>query len=50
MQTEDGEAKRDDSKYMYVSAWECKPAAEPVLHKEPLQYEFVHVATRNYKD
>ena len=23
---------------------------EPVLHKEPLKYEFIKVATRNYKD
>lgn len=51
MQTEEGEAKRDDANYMYVSAWEYKgEGQEPELHKEPLQYEFVHVATRNYKD
>ena len=23
---------------------------EPELHKEPLKYEFIKVATRNYKD
>jgi succinate dehydrogenase / fumarate reductase flavoprotein subunit len=51
MQTEDGEAKRDDANYMYVSAWEYAGRdKEPVLHKEPLNYEFVKVATRNYKD
>lgn len=51
MQTEEGEAKRDDANYMYVSAWEFKgEEQEPVLHKEPLNYEFVHVATRNYKE
>lgn len=51
MQTEDGETKRDDENYMYVSAWEYKGEnAEPVLHKESLNYEFVKVSTRNYKD
>ncbi|MDR0687088.1 MAG: fumarate reductase/succinate dehydrogenase flavoprotein subunit [Prevotellaceae bacterium] len=51
MQTEEGEAKRDDASYMYVSAWEYAGRdKEPVLHKEPLNYEFIKVATRNYKD
>ena len=50
MQTEDGETKRDDENYMYVSAWEYKEGAEPELYKEPLKYEFTKVATRNYKD
>jgi succinate dehydrogenase / fumarate reductase flavoprotein subunit len=51
MQTEDGEANRDDDNFMYVAAWEYKGAdATPALHKEPLNYEFVQVATRNYKE
>ena len=50
-QTEEGEAKRDDANYMYVSAWEYKGAeTAPELHKEPLNYEFVEVKTRNYKE
>lgn len=50
-QTPEGEAKRDDEHFMYVAAWEYKgEGADPELHKEPLNYEFVHVATRNYKD
>ena len=50
-QTEDGEAKRNDAEYMYVAAWEYKGEnAEPELHKEPLNYEFIEVKTRNYKD
>jgi len=50
-QTEDGEAKRDDEHYMYVSAWEYRgPKEEPALHKEPLNYEEVKLSTRNYKD
>ena len=50
MQTEEGETKRDDVNYMYVAAWEYKGKEEPELHKEPLKFEFAHVATRNYKD
>ena len=51
MQTEEGETKRDDVNYMYVSAWEYKGDDKtPELHKEPLKFEFAHVATRNYKD
>ena len=51
MQTEEGETKRDDENYMYVAAWEYKgDNVKPELHKEPLKFEFAHVATRNYKD
>ncbi|MBP5335035.1 MAG: fumarate reductase/succinate dehydrogenase flavoprotein subunit [Bacteroidales bacterium] len=50
-QTPEGEAKRDDEHFMYVSAWEYKgPEADPELHKEPLDYEFTEVKTRNYKE
>ena len=50
-QTEEGEAKRDDAHYMYVAAWEYKGEDQaPELHKEPLNYEFIEVKTRNYKD
>ena len=50
-QTEDGETKRDDENYMYVAAWEYKGEdVEPELHKEPLNYENIKIATRNYKD
>lgn len=50
-QTETGEAKRDDENFMYVSAWEYRGEKEdPVLHKEPLNYETIKVQTRNYKD
>ncbi|HEX2934563.1 MAG TPA: fumarate reductase/succinate dehydrogenase flavoprotein subunit [Bacteroidales bacterium] len=49
-QTEEGEAKRQDDKFMYVAAWEYKgEGQEPVLNKEPLQYEEIKVAQRNYK-
>ena len=51
MQTEEGETKRDDENYMYVAALEYKGENEvPELHKEPLVYENIKIATRNYKD
>jgi succinate dehydrogenase / fumarate reductase, flavoprotein subunit len=49
-QTEEGEALRDDEHFAYVAAWEPKgPGTEPVLHKEPLTFDTVHLATRSYK-
>jgi succinate dehydrogenase / fumarate reductase, flavoprotein subunit len=49
-QTEEGEAKRQDDQFMYVAAWEYKgECQEPVLNKEPLIYENIKVAQRNYK-
>ena len=49
-QTEDGEALRDDENFAYVAAWEFKGVDnEPELHKEQLNFEFVHPSTRSYK-
>jgi succinate dehydrogenase / fumarate reductase flavoprotein subunit len=49
-QTPDGEAQRNDDDFTYVAAWEHKGEGnEPVLHKEPLVYEEVKLATRSYK-
>jgi succinate dehydrogenase / fumarate reductase flavoprotein subunit len=49
-QTEDGEARRDDANFAHVAAWEFKGAdKKPELHKEPLAYEEVKMATRSYK-
>jgi len=49
-QTPDGEAKRDDANFCYVAAWEYTgDLAKPVLHKEPLTFENVHLAERSYK-
>jgi succinate dehydrogenase / fumarate reductase flavoprotein subunit len=49
-QTEDGEALRDDDHFAYVGAWEYTgDLANPVLHKEPLEFENVHLAQRSYK-
>ena len=49
-QTEDGEAKRDDENFSYVAAWEYAGEGKPpILNKEPLVYEEVHMSTRSYK-
>jgi succinate dehydrogenase / fumarate reductase, flavoprotein subunit len=49
-QTEDGEALRDDEQFAYVAAWEHTGRdADPRLHKEPLAFEYVHLAQRSYK-
>jgi succinate dehydrogenase / fumarate reductase flavoprotein subunit len=49
-QTADGEAQRDDEHFAYVAAWEyAGEGREPVLHKEKLVFENVHLATRSYK-
>jgi len=48
-QTEDNEARRDDERYTYVSAWEFQEGASPNLHKEKLNFESVSLTTRSYK-
>ncbi len=49
-QTPDGEALRDDEHFSYVAAWEFTGVGkEPVLHKEPLEFEEVHPTQRSYK-
>ncbi|HSQ76635.1 MAG TPA: fumarate reductase/succinate dehydrogenase flavoprotein subunit [Bacteroidota bacterium] len=49
-QTEDGEAKRDDKKFAYVAAWEfAGDGKTPVLHREPLEFEYVKPSQRSYK-
>ena len=48
-QTPDGEALRDDEKFMYVAAWEAKADHEWQLHKEELKYDVIKPSQRNYK-
>lgn len=50
-QTEEGEAKRDDEHFFYVSCWDYagNDNEAPTLIKEPLHYEAIKVQTRNYK-
>jgi succinate dehydrogenase / fumarate reductase flavoprotein subunit len=60
-QTPEGEALRDDEHFAYVAAWEWAgekdssepvssgPLPTPVLHKESLEFEYVHLSQRSYK-
>ena len=49
-QTPDGEALRDDENFAYVAGWEFAGTGnKPVLHKEALEYEHVHMTQRSYK-
>ncbi|MHA4847063.1 fumarate reductase/succinate dehydrogenase flavoprotein subunit [Flavitalea antarctica] len=49
MQTEEGEAKRDDANYSYVAAWEFKGESNWQLHKEELIFEIAKPSQRSYK-
>lgn len=47
---QEGEAKRDDINYAFVSAWEYKgEPADAVLHKEPLEFNEIELKQRSYK-
>jgi len=49
-QTEEGEALRDDTNFTYAAAWEWTgDPAEPVLHKEHLEYKEIELKQRSYK-
>ncbi len=50
-QTEDGEAKRNDEEFQFISAWEWAGSLdkEPILNKEELKFEFVQPTIRSYK-
>ena len=49
-QTADGETLRDDEHFMYVAAWEYQGHGQPeTMEKEPLVYEHIQIANRNYK-
>jgi succinate dehydrogenase / fumarate reductase flavoprotein subunit len=49
-QTPEGEALRNDDKFAYVSCWEYQGEdKDPIMAKEPLDYEFVVRQQRNYK-
>ena len=48
--TDDGEAKRNDEEFTFVSAWGFEgDGAEPSLTKEILEFENVELTTRSYK-
>lgn len=49
-QTKDGETLRDDEHFMYVAAWEYQGhGIDETMEKEPLNYEHIKIANRNYK-
>ena len=49
-QTPEGEALRRDDEFSYVACWKYEgEGKKPELLKEPLNYEYIKVQTRNYK-
>ncbi len=49
-QSPEGEAMRNDEDFAHASVWEYKgEGEEPELHKEPMSFEHVKLATRSYK-
>jgi succinate dehydrogenase / fumarate reductase flavoprotein subunit len=49
-QTADGEAQRDDKHFCHVAAWEyAGEQCQPILRKEPLEFEYVPPTQRSYK-
>jgi len=49
-QTDEGEAQRDDEHFAFVGAWAWQDKDTPQeLHKEPLEFEYVHLTQRSYK-
>ncbi len=50
-QTGEGEALRDDKHFTFVANWEFTGVdKKPEMHKDPLNYEYIEVKTRNYKE
>jgi succinate dehydrogenase / fumarate reductase flavoprotein subunit len=49
MQTEEGEALRDDEHFQYVAAWEFKGESNWELHKEELKFDVAKPSKRSYK-
>ena len=49
-QTKEGEALRDDDNFAHVSVWQYQgEGAAPKLHREPLEFDAIPLAQRNYK-
>ena len=47
---EEGEALRNDAEFSYVAAWEFTGVGnQPVVHKEPLTFNYVKPTQRSYK-
>ncbi|RPA66656.1 fumarate reductase/succinate dehydrogenase flavoprotein subunit [Cyclobacteriaceae bacterium YHN15] len=48
-QTSEGEAKRNDNTFKYVSVWESLPNEEYKLHKEDLEFLEIPLTERSYR-
>jgi succinate dehydrogenase / fumarate reductase flavoprotein subunit len=49
-QTEEGEAKRNDDEFAHAAVWEYRGVdTSPLMHKEPLSFEYVPLSQRSYK-
>ncbi len=49
-QDQEGEAQRNDDEFCHAAAWEyAGPGKPPILNKEPLVFEDIHLAKRSYK-
>ncbi|HVT95571.1 MAG TPA: fumarate reductase/succinate dehydrogenase flavoprotein subunit [Bryobacteraceae bacterium] len=49
-ETQEGEAQRNDEEFSYVAAWNWEGEGRPhSLHREPLNFEYVHPSQRSYK-
>ncbi|MBE9172271.1 fumarate reductase/succinate dehydrogenase flavoprotein subunit [Cyanobium sp. LEGE 06143] len=48
-QTADGEARRDDSRFAHIAAWEHRGGADPVRHAEPLPFTSLEPSARSYR-
>ena len=48
-QTEEGETLRDDQNFGHVAVWEHRQGDVPLRHQEPLHFEALPPAQRNYK-
>jgi succinate dehydrogenase / fumarate reductase flavoprotein subunit len=49
-ETPDGEAQRNDAAFTHVAVWEYGGEGKrPIRNIEPLEFEFVKLATRSYK-
>jgi succinate dehydrogenase / fumarate reductase flavoprotein subunit len=49
-QTPEGEPLRDDLHFCHAAAWEFTGVGKtPILHKEPLEFEFIPLTQRSYK-
>jgi succinate dehydrogenase / fumarate reductase flavoprotein subunit len=49
LQTEEGEAQRDDASFAHVAVWEHREGQEPQRHTEELRFDFLPPTQRDYR-